>query len=229
MASNGGSGGGGEKQGGTESVRLVCAAIAAAAAKLANAQVALAAAASHQEGCTRTLEVLERAKAARQDIATAQAAAAAAAGDVAAVKIAIADEWTDLSRPIPTPQAPVTPQRSPLMAAAAGNHSAVAYLLLDSGADVNQTEDGWTALMWAAQLGHHAMARLLIDRGARLLRPEERFKADFLGEWKQHTGGAALALPALACAVEGGHLIAATLLDLFNLASATARLIIVRA
>ena len=149
----------------------------------------------------------------REDAATARVVRLAAVGDVAAVLAVIKHRQlrgqADLNRPIPRPPSPVTPQLSPLMAAAAGNHLEVARVLLDAGANPNQAEAGWTAVMWAAQRGHREMVELLADRGAQLARlsepttystPEEQ-RLMFVMREPRRDG-----FPVLVCAAQGGHL-----------------------
>ena len=54
------------------------------------------------------------------------------------------------------------------MLAAQNGHDLCARVLVEAGAAVDQTEDGWTALMFAAQNGHDLCARVLFEAGSSL-------------------------------------------------------------
>ena len=137
-----------------------------------------------------------------EDALTARVVRLAAVGDAVAVRAEIKHRQVDLNRPIPRPPSPVTPQLSPLMAAAAGNHLEVAGVLLDGGADPNQDEAGWTAAMWAAQRGHREMVELLADRGAQLA----RLSAPTIHDGHMSQSPRRDDFPVLVCAAQGGHL-----------------------
>jgi ankyrin repeat protein len=73
----------------------------------------------------------------------------------------------------------------PLHSAAATRQVAIASLLVEAGADVNEAQErGFTPLHAAAQNGDVALARLLIERGADRTRATDdgRRAADFAGE-----------------------------------------------
>lgn len=63
---------------------------------------------------------------------------------------------------------------TPLRAAAQGNNTAIAELLLDRGAKIEDTNGyGWNALHSAAQEGNAQMVRFLLRRGAKIEAKEE--------------------------------------------------------
>ncbi|AYV79093.1 MAG: hypothetical protein Faunusvirus2_40 [Faunusvirus sp.] len=55
---------------------------------------------------------------------------------------------------------------SPLTCACVNGMDTVAYKLLDCGADINLSDDGWHSLMWACFQRHTNLALELIRRGA---------------------------------------------------------------
>ncbi len=67
----------------------------------------------------------------------------------------------------PDPEARNALRVRPLHSAAAGNHTGIARLLLDHGADANARQaGGFTALHAAAQNGNEELYALLVERGA---------------------------------------------------------------
>ena len=87
---------------------------------------------------------------------------AAQAGDLGAVKAALAD-----GAPVNEPSHLLMNRPTPLSSASAAGHTGVVRLLLERGADADLA-DGMemTPLMHAAQQGHADVVRLLMEAGA---------------------------------------------------------------
>ena len=84
----------------------------------------------------------------------------------------------------PDPEARNALRVRPLHSAAAGNHTGIARLLLEHGADANARQaGGFTALHAAAQNGNDELYALLVERGAdqEAATDDGRTVADFRG------------------------------------------------